>query len=918
MSGSLFTNSLSVASLAALLSVFFGLTAALCAAGLSPRLRWLFVVGAVVTLALPPFLVTNSWLHFFGPTGVWRGYLPFAITSVPGTAWVLSLMLWPITMLCVLSSWDRLESPQLESDLALAGWRLFTRVLLPLCRGALGQAAVLTFVLAFNNFSVSAILQVKTFPSEAWIKFNTSFDTVAAALLSLPALLVSLIVLGLFSYRGISWPRAHARVCSALFRRQIGAAFFGAAALVGVLVVGLSAVLPLLQILLVRRTWTELPGALAAGQTAIWNSFWLPLVAATAAVSLGLLAHGLRSTRQRFSRSASSTFKLQSSTRPQPATFPLLDAALWLPFLLPGVVLGVGFIALFNHSWLQWFYQSAGIVLFALLIRYLAIPWNIARHAFHAADPRLADAACLEGASRAQVLRHAYFPQVSSQLAASWYIVFLLTLWDVESILLVLPPRLGETLAVRIFNLLHYGHNAQVNALCLTMLALALLPLVGWLGYGAVTGRRMRTWKSEGTGLSGEGHAKVEHRKFHVLLRSGLPLRISFGFRISDFGFLLLLFLSGASCTRSSNPTLHSNLFSDVRIIGTRGVGVGQLNKPRSVAVDAQDNLYVVDMTGRVQKFSSNGVFLLSWQMPQTDLGKPKGMCRDRRGNIIVVEPHYSRVNDFSPEGLLLGQWGLRGTNDGQLSVPRAIGIDSHNEAFVTEYLERERVQKFSLDDTAAPAGPKWLLSFGKPGTGPGEFNRPEGLCVDSHDQIYVADSCNHRIQIFSADGKLLRMYGKPGKGKGELSYPYDICVDSAGRQYVCEFGNSRIQVFDAHDQPIEILGERGGDPGQFSNPWGVALDSAGNLYVADSQNHRVQKLIRRPESAQKSVPSTPTRAPAMTSHRGSPFQPSAATDRRTSEVLQQIFSSFFASFAPLCGYSDFFRISYFGFRISR
>src|SRR5258707_8338598 len=136
--------------------------------------------------------------------------------------------------------------------------------------------------------------------------------------------------------------------------------------------------------------------------------------------------------------------------------------------------------------------------------------------------------------------------------------------------------------------------------------------------------------------------------------------------------------------------------------------------------------------------------------------------------------------------------------------------------------------------------------SFGHAGTGPGEFNRPEGLCVDAQDRVYVADSCNHRIQIFSSDGKFLRAYGKAGSGKGELSYPYDICVDAAGRQYVCEFGNSRIQVFDANDRSIEIIGGPGAEPGQFGNPWGVALDSAGNLYVADLANHHVQKLIRK------------------------------------------------------------------------
>jgi DNA-binding beta-propeller fold protein YncE len=374
--------------------------------------------------------------------------------------------------------------------------------------------------------------------------------------------------------------------------------------------------------------------------------------------------------------------------------------------------------------------------------------------------------------------------------------------------ILVVPPG-GETLALRVFNLLHYGHNAQVNALCLTLLALAVAPLIIWKAWCVVRGAFP---------------ALTDHASRITLLTP----------------CALLLFAGCTPSTPSRQAPLASQLFRRAQIIGSRGVGVGELNKPRSVAVDTNDNLYVVDMTGRVQKFSSNGVFLLSWQMPQTDLGKPKGMGRDRDGNIIVVEPHYQRVNVFSPEGKLVLQWGKHGTNAGELMMPRSVAVNSRREVFVSEYGLVERVQQFT------PRGDKLLAVIGQPGNAPGEFNRPEGLCVDAQDRLYVADSCNHRIEVFSSDGKFIRAYGKAGKGKGELSYPYDICVDAAGRQYVCEFGNSRIQVFDANDQPLEIIGGPGGAPGQFSNPWGVALDSAGNLYVADSQNHRVQKLIRR------------------------------------------------------------------------
>jgi DNA-binding beta-propeller fold protein YncE len=477
-----------------------------------------------------------------------------------------------------------------------------------------------------------------------------------------------------------------------------------------------------------------------------------------------------------------------------------------------------------------------GIVILAYFIRYFALGWNTVVHSVRNVDADLTDAARLSGASRWQILRHVQWPQIAPQIAAAWYIVYLLCIWDVESMILVVPPG-GETLALRIFNLLHYGHNAQVNALCVALLAIAVVPLVLWKACSVFPAAWLRT--------------------------NLLPF--FHGSRITNYASLAaiicsFLFLPGCTLQSSSDNTIQSELFDRLQIIGSRGVGVGQLNKPRSVAVDGQDNLFVVDMTGRVQKFSPNGIFLLSWQMPQTDLGKPKGMGRDQNGNIIVVEPHYQRVNHFTPQGKLVTQWGMKGTNVGQFTLPRAVAVNSHREIFVSEYSIMERVQCFTLVPAPnGPASPHLLNAFGHAGTAPGEFNRPEGLCVDSQDRLYVADSCNHRIQIFSREGKFIRSYGQAGSGPGELSYPYDICVDNAGRQYVCEFGNSRIQIFDANDRSLEIIGGPGADPGRFNNPWGVALDSAGNLYVADSQNHRVQKLIRKQSvvSRQSSVASS-------------------------------------------------------------
>jgi iron(III) transport system permease protein len=88
------------------------------------------------------------------------------------------------------------------------------------------------------------------------------------------------------------------------------------------------------------------------------------------------------------------------------------------------------------------------------------------------------------------MLRHIHWPQASGQVAAAWYVTYLLCLWDVEALVLIVPPG-GESLSLRIFNLLHYGHNAQVNALCLLLLGLALLPLLAAMAAWAMSGRAL-------------------------------------------------------------------------------------------------------------------------------------------------------------------------------------------------------------------------------------------------------------------------------------------------------------------------------------------------------------------------------------------------------------------------------------------
>jgi ABC-type Fe3+ transport system permease subunit/DNA-binding beta-propeller fold protein YncE len=805
MSWTLLENSLLVATLTTVLASLAGFGSALCLAGMAPRPRRWLLLGTVAALALPPFLVTNCWLDLLGATGVFHRWLPVNLFSMGGTVWILGLLFWPLSTVAVLTAWEPLEPSQLEAEALLRGTALVRWLLWPMARPRLSLAAVLIFVLALNNFTVPAILQVKVLPAVLWVNFNTNLQAGAALAAGWPLLAAPLLLwLWLGRAGEAHWPRLEGGLSPQLFRRHLGRGWLLASRTAAAICFGLSVGLPLLQLAAGRRTWIELWPALAAGASALFHSVFFAAAAATLAVLPAVLwspTDWVRAGRNP-----------RSSPEGGSRGGRLMRACLWLPFLVPGIFLGLALIWALNRPALAWFYGSAAVVLLALSVRYLAPGWFGAAAALRGVDIDLLEAARLEGARGWALFRRIVWPQVAPQLAAVWYAVYLLCLWDVETLLLVLPPG-GETLAARIFNLLHYGHSGQVNALCAWLLAAALLPLGLW-----------HAGRALGRCLAGCGPGCWPGRNGAMGAATCLLLAVTFpGCQPPD---------------ASRQAPLRSRLFRRVEVIGTRGVGPGEFNKPRSLTVDAQDNLYVADMTGRVQKFSPEGKYLLSWQLPVTELGKPKGMCRDKEGGIVVLEPHYQRVNHFSTHGQLLARWGGHLTNGGSFALPRAVAVNSRNEVIVSEYTLAERVQVF------APRGSRRLFEFGRAGTGPGEFNRPEGVAVDAQDRIYVADSCNHRLQVFSPEGRLLRMHGRAGTGPGQFSYPYDVQVDAAGRQFVCEFGNSRVQVFDAADQFLEILGRPGAAPGEFSNPWSLALDSAGNLYVADSQNHRVQKFV--------------------------------------------------------------------------
>jgi tripartite motif-containing protein 71 len=309
---------------------------------------------------------------------------------------------------------------------------------------------------------------------------------------------------------------------------------------------------------------------------------------------------------------------------------------------------------------------------------------------------------------------------------------------------------------------------------------------------------------------------------------------------------------------------------------GVQGIGKGEFIFPQVIGTDQSNNLYVLDNTGRVQKFDSNGAFMktIITQGPP----RPVDGALDSIGNIYVLsnivygnpDNINGTISKFDSNGTFIKEWGSQGTGQGQFNQPLEVEVSSSGNVYVADSWNH-RIQKFDSNGI-------FIKEWGTGGTGKGEFNIIHGLALDSLSNVYVADTKytfpgNDRIQKFDSNGTFIKEWGASGEGNGEFHHPMAITVDSLGNNYVADTLNHRIQKFDSNgtfitswgslcralDRYVQVNssqfnnstsgcidadgpGPQGKGDGQFQIPVSVAVDSNGNVYVSDFTS-RIQKF---------------------------------------------------------------------------
>ena len=192
----------------------------------------------------------------------------------------------------------------------------------------------------------------------------------------------------------------------------------------------------------------------------------------------------------------------------------------------------------------------------------------------------------------------------------------------------------------------------------------------------------------------------------------------------------------------------------------------------------------------------------------------------------------------IDPSGRILKNFGA-----GLLLFPHGIFVDRDGNVWVAdqqgnkEGTKGQQVFKFSPDG-------KVLMTLGKAGVagkGPDTFDQPCDIAIAPNGDIFVADGhggqtadatpeTNSRIVKFSKDGKFIKTWGKWGSAPGELKTPHSLFFDSRGRLFVADRGNNRIQIFDQEGTFLE-------EWKQFSRPSSIYIDANDTIYVSDSES---------------------------------------------------------------------------------
>lgn len=308
---------------------------------------------------------------------------------------------------------------------------------------------------------------------------------------------------------------------------------------------------------------------------------------------------------------------------------------------------------------------------------------------------------------------------------------------------------------------------------------------------------------------------------------------------------IILLFLLWYQLSRKEVPLPSIEVAQTERVLPPDflfffdGAPTHRMRRPTDVKVNETNRLvYVTDtFNSRVSVFDEDGNFKFSFDRAGKDiLKRPLYLAFDTKGNVYVTERRSQKIFVFTPEGRFIKEFEPKGINRKNWQ-PNAIFVDNRDNIYISEIELKHHIQIFDNQGNL-------LIDFGESGappnmkTGLGLFNFPNGIVADEK-FIYITDSTNRRVQVFTKEGKAIKIWPTGGQPRG-------IDIGYMDRVHIVDAIGHTVMVYDKDGNFLVQFGSVGNDRGQMFYPNGIGT-SGRRIYVADTWNHRVNVWAWRP-----------------------------------------------------------------------
>ena len=294
------------------------------------------------------------------------------------------------------------------------------------------------------------------------------------------------------------------------------------------------------------------------------------------------------------------------------------------------------------------------------------------------------------------------------------------------------------------------------------------------------------------------------------------------GIHIKDYPFILV------AIQRFGSPLLTIEGFSS-----PHGVAVGDNGEIVVAASAIHEHECITIFAQNGKKIRSFGTF----GSAEGQFYRPTGIAIDSAGNILVADGANNHIQKFTAEGVFLKVVGRRGNGNLEFDYPLGIGINQKdNKVYVCDRWNH-RVQILNEDLTFCST----ITGTDKCCWDDGYFKFPWDVAFDSIGNIYIADSWNNCIQVFTPEGIFLRRFGNRFSDGGEVDFPSSVSIDSNDLVYVISRNNHHVSIFTCLGKFVQAFGAKGEEPGELNMPCGIAVDISGLVYVSDGSNNRVQ-----------------------------------------------------------------------------